>query len=145
MLETLKLRILKRFCPIIIYYLDFKYLESNDKLTRFHWSIKPERWRQFIHISRNVFQSGGDGKDLTQATNLNNKKNIILITIRQFKMPKKRSHKPNFVENSKNAFAKLVTNVLFDRGGWKQGIIDGHQESWKKFVAVSFFHQCSDH
>ena len=78
---NLKLRILKRFCPIIIYYLDFKYLESNDKLTRFHWSIKPERWRQFIHISRNVFQSGGDGKDLTQATNLNKKTYKILINI----------------------------------------------------------------
>ena len=52
-------------------------------------------------------------------------------------MPKKRSHKPNFVENSKNAFAQLVTNVLFDRGGWKQGIIDGQQESWKK-VIVSY-------
>ena len=62
--------------------LSWLYLESNDKLTRFHWSIKPERWRQFIHISRNVFHNGGDGKDLTHATNLNKKIYIILITIR---------------------------------------------------------------
>ena len=117
--------------------LSWPYLESNDKLTRFHWSIKPERWRQFIHISRNVFQSGGDGKDLTQATNLNKKTYKILININNNLKCLKRGHKPDFVENSKNAFAKLVTNVLFDRRGWKQGIIDGQQESWKK-VIVSY-------
>ena len=64
MIRNLRIFILGKFGP----YMKPSSLAVSARLTLFHWSTRPVRWRQFMHTSRKVFHSGGEGKHLTHAT-----------------------------------------------------------------------------